>query len=327
MPSTISTSVSSDFASSTVMTPSLPTFCIAWAIILPILLSPFDEIVPTCATSAEDSTFLARFSMSRMTAATAMSMPRLRSIGFMPAATDLAPSRMIDWASTVAVVVPSPALSLVFWATSRTIWAPMFSNLSSSSISFATVTPSLVMRGAPNDLSSTTLRPLGPSVTFTALARMSTPRNMRSRASTENFTSLAAMFHSPESCNTRRLRREKLGPRSRPDDGKAGLNRSGGLILGVRPDEEAHDVAFLHDQIFDTIDLDLGARPLAEQDAVPGLDIERDQLARLIAATRADGDDFALGGLFLGGVGDDDAAGGLLLCINALDDDAVVKRT
>jgi hypothetical protein len=73
----------------------------------------------------------------------------------------------------------------------------MFSNLSSSSISLATVTPSLVMRGAPNDLSSTTLRPLGPSVTFTALARMSTPRSILSRASTENLTSLAAIeFHS-----------------------------------------------------------------------------------------------------------------------------------
>ena len=105
-------------------------------------------------------------------------MPRFRSIGFMPAATDLAPSRTIAWASTVAVVVPSPAMSLVFEATSRTICAPMFSNLSSSSISLATVTPSLVMRGAPKLLSRTTLRPLGPSVTFTALARMSTPRSI-----------------------------------------------------------------------------------------------------------------------------------------------------
>ena len=120
-----------------------------------------------------------------------MSMPRLRSIGFMPAATDLAPSFTIAAASTVAVVVPSPARSLVFWATSRTICAPMFSNLSSSSISLATVTPSLVMRGAPKLLSSTTLRPLGPSVTRTALLRISTPRNMRSRASPENLTSLA----------------------------------------------------------------------------------------------------------------------------------------
>src|SRR5262249_16194276 len=65
----------------------------------------------------------------------------------------------------VAVVVPSPAWSEVLEATSRTICAPMFSNLSSSSISLAAVTPSLVMRGAPNDLPSRTLRPLGPSVT------------------------------------------------------------------------------------------------------------------------------------------------------------------
>ena len=103
--------------------------------------------------------------MSLTASATARSTPRLRSIGFMPAATDLAPSLTIAWASTVAVVVPSPAVSLVFEATSRTICAPMFSNLSSSSISLATVTPSLVMRGAPNDLSRMTLRPLGPSVT------------------------------------------------------------------------------------------------------------------------------------------------------------------
>src|ERR1700681_2671404 len=47
------------------------------------------------------------------------------------------------------------------------------------------------MRGAPYDLSSTTLRPLGPSVTRTALARTSMPRSILSRASTENFTSLA----------------------------------------------------------------------------------------------------------------------------------------
>ena len=99
--------------------------------------------------SSEDCTFLARFSMSLTTEATAMSMPRFKSIGLMPAATSFSPSRMIAAARTVAVVVPSPASSLVFEATSRTICAPMFSNLSASSISLATVTPSLVMRGAP----------------------------------------------------------------------------------------------------------------------------------------------------------------------------------
>ena len=39
-----------------------------------------------------------------------------------------------------------------------------------------------------------TLRPLGPSVTLTALLRISTPRSMRSRASVENLTSLADMI-------------------------------------------------------------------------------------------------------------------------------------
>jgi hypothetical protein len=60
---------------------------------------------------------------------------------------ELAPSRKIACASTVAVVVPSPATSEVFDATSFTICAPMFSNLFSSSISLATVTPSLVIVG------------------------------------------------------------------------------------------------------------------------------------------------------------------------------------
>ena len=110
---------------------------------------------------------------------TALSMPRLMSIGLRPEATAFRPSRMIAWASTVAVVVPSPASSEVLDATSFTICAPMFSNLSFSSISLATETPSLVMVGAPKLFSSTALRPFGPSVALTALARMLTPLNMR----------------------------------------------------------------------------------------------------------------------------------------------------
>ena len=106
-------------------------------------------------------------------------MPRFRSIGFMPAATYFMPSVTIDCASTVAVVVPSPARSEVLDATSLTICAPMFSNLSFSSISLATETPSLVTVGEPKLRSSTTLRPFGPSVILTAFARMLTPRTMR----------------------------------------------------------------------------------------------------------------------------------------------------
>src|SRR4028118_1387863 len=91
MPSTTSSSVRMLLASSTVMTPSLPTFSIACAIISPISVSPLAEMDPTCATSAEVEIFLVFFSSSETTTATALSMPRLRSIGFMPAAPALAP--------------------------------------------------------------------------------------------------------------------------------------------------------------------------------------------------------------------------------------------
>src|SRR6266436_5958092 len=103
--------------------------------------------------------------------------------------------------------------------------------------------------------------------------------------------------------------------------------KSGGLLLGLGFLENPHDVAFLHDEVLDAIDLDLGARPFAEQDAVADLHIQRNQFARLVAATRPYGDDFPLGRFLFGGVRDDDAAGALLLGIDALDDDAVVKRT
>ena len=117
-------------------------------------------------------------------------MPRFNPIGLAPAATFLRPSRTIAWASTVAVVVPSPATSLVAVATSRTSCAPWFSNGSSTSISRAIVTPSFVIVGAPYFLSSTTYRPFGPSVTLTASARMFTPRSSARRASSLNLSSL-----------------------------------------------------------------------------------------------------------------------------------------
>src|SRR5215217_5227242 len=304
MPSTTSSSVSRLLASSTVITPSLPTFCMASASIRPISASPLDEIVPTWAISSEVVTFLDCFSRSATTAATAMSTPRRRSIGFMPAATALPPSRTMAAARMVAVVVPSPATSLVLLATSRTICAPMFSNLSESSISLATVTPSLVIRGAPKLLSSTTLRPLGPSVTLTASARVVTPLSILVRASVENFTSLAAI-------------------------GAVSLVvlLSGGLGLGGALVEHAHDVAFLHDQQLVAVELDLGAGPLAEQHAVAGLDAHRRQLALLAAGTRADRQDLALHRLLLGGVRDDQPTLGLRLFLDALDDDAVVQRS
>src|SRR5947209_18536018 len=106
------------------------------------------------------------------------------------------------------------------------------------------------------------------------------------------------------------------------------LKRLSGLLLGGgNVGENAHDVAFLHDQKFLTIELDLGARPLAEQHAVADLEVDRDQLAGFVTAARTNGGDFALRGLFLGTVRNEDAASGLLFGVDALDHDAIVERT
>ena len=67
----------------------------------------------------------------------------------------------------------------------------MFSNGSSNSISFAIVTPSFVIKGAPKLLSRTTLRPFGPSVTLTVSANWFTPASNAFLASTPYLISLA----------------------------------------------------------------------------------------------------------------------------------------
>jgi hypothetical protein len=92
MPSTISSEVSSAFASSTVMTPSFPTFSIASAMMAPIARSPLAEIMPTCATMLPE-TGCAMARIAPTMASTARSIPRFNSIGFAPATTFLTPSR------------------------------------------------------------------------------------------------------------------------------------------------------------------------------------------------------------------------------------------
>src|SRR5437763_1134661 len=197
MPSTTSSWVSRLLASSTVMTPSFPTFSIASAIKSPMVRSPLADTMPTWAISALLLVDVESVFSSSTTAVTARSTPRLRLIGSWPAATSFAPSVKRARASTVAVVVPSPATSEVFEATSFTICAPMFSNLSGSSISFATVTPSLVTVGAPHDFSSTTLRPRGPRGTVTASASTLTPRRTLARPSPPHVTRCSPIHRLP----------------------------------------------------------------------------------------------------------------------------------
>ena len=88
---TMSRDVSIDLASSTVITPSLPTLSIASAMILPMVSSLLAEMVPTWATMLPLTGFDIFFS-SPVRASTAFSTPRLMSIGLWPAATSLMPS-------------------------------------------------------------------------------------------------------------------------------------------------------------------------------------------------------------------------------------------
>merc|ERR1719464_1769795 len=121
----------------------------------------------------------------------AFSSPLRISTGLAPWATLSIPLCAMARARTVAVVVPSPASSLVLLATSWTSLAPTFWNLSWSSTALATVTPSLVILGPPQEDSMTTFLPLGPMVTLTASAKTFTPAIISSLTVRPNLTSLA----------------------------------------------------------------------------------------------------------------------------------------
>src|SRR5262249_48175051 len=105
-------------------------------------------------------------------------------------------------------------------------------------------------------------------------------------------------------------------PELRPALGRLLLRRRGAL-------EDAHDVGLLHDQELLAIELDLGARPLAEQHAIARLHLERHELALLVAPARPHRDDLALLRLLLGGVGDDDAARAARFLLHPANHDAV----
>ena len=172
------------------ITPSLETFSIASA-----------TISPTSSLDAEIAATLAIWDLPligwlisaiALTASSvAFFIPLRRTIGFAPAARFFIPSLIIACARTVAVVVPSPATSFVFVAASFTSCAPIFSKASSNSISFAIVTPSFVISGAPKDLSRATFLPFGPIVTRTVSASLFTPASRAFLASTPYLISFA----------------------------------------------------------------------------------------------------------------------------------------
>jgi hypothetical protein len=92
----------------TVITPSLPTFFIAFDIISPIDTSPLADIVATCAISSGVVTVLDIRLSSLTTVETASIIPRRTSIGLAPRDILSKPSLAIARARIVAAVVPSP---------------------------------------------------------------------------------------------------------------------------------------------------------------------------------------------------------------------------
>ena len=195
---------------------------------------------------------------SSVTAATALSMPRfeLHRVG---AGGDVLAALAVDglrehrsrsWCRR------RPRRT-VFDATSRTICAPMFSSGSLRSISFATVTPSLVMMGEPNFLSEDDVAcPLGPSVTFTASARRFTPRRIDWRDSSPYVICFAIANGSPL---------------------KASFSSGTGRLTSA---DDREDFVLAEDEDLLAVDLDVGAGVLPEQDLVAHLDVERDAWCR-----------------------------------------------
>src|SRR2546423_4425135 len=290
MPSTYSFSNSRPLDSSTVMTPSRPTLSWTSAMSSPISVSAA-EIPAMCAISSLPLTSTAWDLSSATTASTPFSRPRFRSIGLAPAAMFFRPSVTIACAMTTEVVVPSPAMSFVLVAASLRSCAPMFSNGFSSSISRATVTPSWVTVGAPNFLSTATLRPLGPSVVFTAFAILSTPALREARASCVNSSCFAIL-----------------------------------ASLSLRLDDR-EDVLLAEDQELLVVELEFGAGVLLEQDAIAFLELDRDARAGVgVAIAGTDREDLALLGLLLRGVRQDDPALRHLLALEGFDDDAGAER-
>src|SRR5437868_11173018 len=150
----------------------------------------------------------------------------------------------------------------------------MFSYGSSSSISFATVTPSFVIVGLPNFLSRITLRPLGPSVALTAFDSFSIPRSNACRAFSSNCNCLAAIV----------------------------------VNYLLKLTNDAEDIVLTHDQVGLAVDFDFSAAVFRNQHRISFLHREIDFLAIVIDFTSAESDDLALLWFLLGGIGNNDAA-------------------
>src|SRR5207249_2966511 len=89
--------------------------------------------------------------------------------------------------------------------------------------------------------------------------------------------------------------------------------------------DDAQHFLLADDHVLLAVELDLGAGILAEEDAVPRLDVEGNHFALVVLFAAPHGDDFSLLGLLLGRVGNDDPALRSLLLFNPLDQDSIME--
>src|SRR2546425_4757671 len=91
--------------------------------------------------------------------------------------------------------------------------------------------------------------------------------------------------------------------------------------------ENAENVLLLHDEVLLAVELDLVARILAEEDPVAFLHREGEVFAVVVDLAGPDGDHLPRLRLLLGAIGDDETSVLLVLLLEALDENAVMKRT
>src|SRR5262249_44523330 len=162
---------------------------------------------------------------------------------------------------------------------------------------------------------STTLRPLGPSVTFTAFATAFAPRSSARRASSSNLSCFAAIISSYFRFLIFDFRFWPIQIENR----KSKIENH--LLL-----DRIHLILIENDVIF-SVEGDLGSPVFGVDDRVPGLDGQRNDLAVVQRAAFADGDDAPFLRLFASGIGQDDAARGLLLFLSGQHHDLGGQRS
>ena len=84
--------------------------------------------------------------------------------------------------------------------------------------------------------------------------------------------------------------------------------------------QNAENFFFSHNEEIFAIDFDFRSGIFSEQNMIAGLDVQGENFAFIVRLAFTDGDNFAFLGLFLGGVGDDNATTNGFAFFNATDD-------